>query len=132
MVVDSCVWIDYLAGRENPQTARLREALRARAEVVVGDVIRLEVLRGYADEQRARRVTSLLDTLPHVDMLGNRRIDAACGLDRALQRRGRRMSSIDLVIGSFCVAERLPLLTRDAAFAWLGEIAGLQLAVPVG
>ena len=39
------------------------------------------------------------------------------------------MGTVDLLIGAWCIAERTPLLTRDRAFGWLAEVAGLDLVL---
>ncbi len=38
--------------------------------------------------------------------------------------------TIDVLIGSFCLANRLALLHADADFDWLAEHLGLQVFVP--
>lgn len=132
MIVDSCVWIDFFSGRSNAATTRLGDELRGVATILVGDLIRLEVLRGYRERGRAAKVAAFLDGLPHVDLLGRGRVEQVCSLDHVLQRNGLRMSTADLVIAAYCVAEKLPLLTRDKAFAAVAGLAGLRLVVPTG
>lgn len=130
MLVDSCVWIDFFNGRQNPQVDELRRALR-HGVPIIGDLVRLEVLRGYRDPRTADKVGALLAVCRMVELLGAARIDAAVRLDHALQGIGRPMSTIDLVIASWCVTEGVALLTRDQAFARVAAVAPLRLAVAI-
>lgn len=126
MLVDSCVWIDFFNGRDNPQVEILRQALRS-DKIVIGDLVRLEVLRGYRNARMATRVGDLLDIYSMARLADATRIEAALRLDRAMQDIGRRMSTVDLLIASWCATEEVPLLTRDAAFGWAASVSSLHL-----
>lgn len=126
MLVDSCVWIDFFNGRDNPQVEIFRRAIRGN-EIIVGDLIRLEVLRGYRTARTAAKVGELFDIYPTARLSDATRIDAALRLDRAMQDIGRRMGTVDLLIASWCATEKIALLTRDAAFGWAAGVSPLHL-----
>ena len=49
ILVDSSVWIDHFNGTLNPPVSFLRDGLASgEHEFVIGDLILLEVLRGFA------------------------------------------------------------------------------------
>jgi predicted nucleic acid-binding protein len=126
MLVDSCVWIDFFNGHDNPQVEILRQGLRG-DEIIIGDLVRLEVLRGYRNARMATRVGDLLDIYSMARLSDATRIEAALRLDRAMQDIGRRMSTVDLLIASWCATEQVPLLTRDVAFGWAASVSSLRL-----
>ena len=55
IVVDSSVWIDSIRGASTPQVTQLQRAFRA-DEVLVGDLVLLEVLRGGRHDRDAQRL----------------------------------------------------------------------------
>lgn len=126
MLVDSCVWIDYFNGRMNSEVEILRQALDG-DEIIVGDLVRLEVLRGYRNARTAAKVGELLDVYPMARLSDATRIDAALEIDRAMQDIGRRMTTVDLLMAGWCATERIPLLTRDEAFGWAASVTSLRL-----
>jgi predicted nucleic acid-binding protein len=54
-LVDSSVWIAHLRGDQAEATTKLLEAI-TRNQVLVGDLILLEILRGARDEAHAARI----------------------------------------------------------------------------
>src|SRR5881409_1217350 len=107
VVVDSSVWIDYLNGRPSSQTDAL-DGLLGRRHVVVGDLILAEVLQGFRrdrDFHRARRAENY----------------------RRLRRLGVTVrKTIDVMIGTYCIARRLPLLHSDTDFEPMTRHLGLR------
>lgn len=125
IVVDTSVWIDFFTGRESAQSERLNELLGER-RVVVGDVILLEILQGFRHDAHLERAASLLRRGPIVVMLGEARALSAAARYRRLRAKGVTMrKTIDLVIGSWCIDENVPLLHADRDFDRLAEHEGL-------
>ena len=113
IVVDSSVWIDFLNGIATPQVERLRE-LMGRVPLMVGDVILLEVLQGVASERDAGIVEAALRRFGVAPMLDPDMAVRAAANYRRLRQRGIALSkTIDLIIGTFCIAEGHELLTSD-------------------
>jgi predicted nucleic acid-binding protein len=121
IVVDTTVWIDFLNGRNVPQVRRLRQLLGAE-EIAVGDLMLCEVLQGLQSERSAREVEALLRRFDIVPMAGEAIAIAAARNFRRLRARGITIrKTIDLLIGTWCIENRRPLLHNDRDFrpmAW--------------
>jgi predicted nucleic acid-binding protein len=130
IVVDSSVWIDFLNGRNAPQVQRLRATLGA-DEIIVGDLMLCEVLQGLDRERAAREVEALLRLFRIVPMAGDAIAVAAARNFRSLRRRGITVrKTIDLLIGTWCIENRRPLLHNDSDFRPMAQHLGL-IEVPV-
>jgi predicted nucleic acid-binding protein len=124
-VVDSSVWIDFLNGRDAPHVKRLR-AIIGTEEVAVGDLILCEVLQGLDDERTAREVEALMRRFEIVSMAGDAIAVAAARNFRSLRRRGVTVrKTIDLLIGTWCIENRRPLLHNDSDFHPMARYLGL-------
>ena len=129
IAVDSSVWIDFLNGRDVPHVKVLRATLGLE-EIVVGDLMLCEVLQGLADERSARQVEALLRRFEVVAMAGASIAVMAARNFRSLRRRGVTVrKTIDLLIGTWCIENRTPLLHNDSDFRPMVRHLGL-LEVP--
>jgi predicted nucleic acid-binding protein len=125
IVVDSSVWIDFLNGRNASHVSVLRAAL-GKDEIIVGDLMLCEVLQGLDGERAARQVESLLRRFEIVPMAGDTIAVAAARNFRALRRRGVTVrKTIDLLIGTWCIENRRPLLHNDNDFRPMSKHLGL-------
>jgi len=125
IVVDSSVWIDFLNGRNAPHVQRLRTILGA-DEVIVGDLMLCEVLQGLDSERAAQEVEALLRRFEIVPMAGDAIAVAAARNFRSLRRRGITVrKTIDLLIGTWCIENRRPLLHNDGDFGPMARYLGL-------
>ena len=125
IVVDSSVWIDFLNGRTVPHVQRLR-AILGTDEIIVGDLMLCEVLQGLESERAAREVEALLRRFDIVPMAGDAIAVAAAGNFRSLRRRGITIrKTIDLLIGTWCIENRRPLLHDDSDFRPMARYLGL-------
>jgi len=130
IVVDSSVWIDFLNGRKGPHVRRL-QALLGVDEIIVGDLMLCEVLQGLDSERQAQEVEALLRHFAIVPMAGDAIATAAARNFRALRRRGITIrKTIDLLIGTWCIENRRPLLHNDGDFLPMARHLGL-IEVPV-
>ena len=131
IVVDSSVWIDFLNGRNAPHVRRLSTVLGA-DEVIVGDLMLCEVLQGLDSERAAQEVEALLRRFEIVPMAGDALAVAAARNFRSLRRRGITVrKTIDLLIGTWCIENRMPLLHNDSDFRPMARHLGLiELPVP--
>jgi predicted nucleic acid-binding protein len=126
IVVDSTVWIDFLNGRNAPHVHRLRTLLGAE-EIIVGDLMLCEVLQGLASERAALEVEDYLRRFDIVAMGGAAIAVAAARNFRVLRARGATIrKTIDLLIGTWCIENRVPLLHNDRDFVPLSRHLGLQ------
>jgi predicted nucleic acid-binding protein len=129
IVVDTSVWIDFLNGRNAPHVTALRAAL-GQDEIIIGDLMLCEVLQGLDSENESQQVESLLRRFDIAPMTGDTMAVIAARNYRALCRRGITIGkTIDLLIGTWCIENRRPLLHNDSDFRPMARYLGL-LEVP--
>ncbi len=129
IVVDSSVWIGALANAVNPQVEALF-AVSDRTQILLGDVIMLEVLRGVRSETAARRVEADLRRFALVQMLDAEIAVRAAENYRHLRSVGITIrNSMDLIIGTYCIEHGHQLLHRDRDFDQM-ESLGLRVYRP--
>ena len=125
ILVDSSVWIDYFNGTHTPETDRLH-ALLGDDVAATGDLILLEVLQGFRSDAGLASARRAMATLPHFDLLGRERAHRAALRYRELRKVGVTVrKTVDVVIGSFCIDEGMPLLFSDRDFLPMVEHLGL-------
>jgi predicted nucleic acid-binding protein len=114
IVVDSSVWIGDLRNDETAAVKKLRALDPMVADIVVPDLVLLEVLRGARDETYATRIEHHLSKFDIVDLGGRPLAVAAARHYRQLRGLGITIrSSIDVLIGSFCIQHAASLLHHD-------------------
>lgn len=124
-VVDSSVWIDFLRGRCAGHVARLRTLLGS-SEIIVGDLMLCEVLQGLESERAVQEVESLLRRFDIVPMASEAIAVKAARNFRLLRGRGITIrKTIDLLIGTWCIEHRRPLLHNDSDFRPMAQHLGL-------
>jgi predicted nucleic acid-binding protein len=125
IVVDSSVWIDFLNGHDAPHVRSLN-AILGTDDVAVGDLILCEVLQGLDGEREAKEVEARLRTFSIVSMVGETNAIAAARNFRRLRSRGITVrKTIDLLIGTWCIENRSPLLHNDTDFRPMARHLGL-------
>ena len=130
IVVDSSVWIDFFKGRNARHVQRLRAVLGS-DEIIVGDLMLCEVLQDLESERAAQEVEALLRRFEVVPMVGDAIAVVAARNFRSLRRRGIAIrKTIDLLIGTWCIENRRPLLHNDRDFRPMARHLGL-IEVPV-
>ncbi len=131
IVVDTSVWIDHLRNRNAlPHVVRLRRAF-GQEPIIVGDLVMLEVLQGVTDEKQAENVERLLRNFIVVQMLNDMLAVRAARNYRTLRNRGITVrKTIDMVIGTYCIENVLPLLHHDTDFDHLEKHLGMAVVQP--
>jgi predicted nucleic acid-binding protein len=131
IIVDSSVWIDFLNGQHTRQVRELRARLGT-DEIALGDLMLCEILQGIDTEQAASEVEALLRRFEIVTMAGEAIALEAARNYRALRRRGTTIrKTIDLLIGTWCIAHQTPLLHKDRDFLPMARYLGL-IEVQIG
>ncbi len=127
VMVDSSVWIDYLRNNASPETKLLERLFDADA-AQIGDLILLEVLQGSRTDQQFDKTKRLLAVLPVAELGGERMAIAAAANYRALRVRGITVrKTIDVLIGSYCIAHQIALLHNDRDFDPMEQHVGLKV-----
>jgi predicted nucleic acid-binding protein len=126
ILVDSSVWIAYFNGQKTAQSERLDVSL-GNTPVVMGDLILTEVLQGFQHDRDFRTAKNLLLRLPFMPMGGQAMALESAANYRFLRKRGVTVrKTIDVMIGTFCIQHRLPLLHDDRDFDPMVEFLGLK------
>lgn len=127
IVVDASVWIHFFNGRPTPE-ADLLTGMLGEMPVIVGDLTMMEVLSGFRHDPDYRKAKSLLETCEFRPMVGKDVALEAAGNYRALRSRGVTVrKTIDVLIGTFCIVNRFPLLHADRDFDPLEQHLGLAV-----
>jgi predicted nucleic acid-binding protein len=126
IVVDSSVLISHFSNVLHPEVVVLRQ-LEEVETILIGDVVVLELLKGARSEQTARFVASWLSVFAQVSMVGPDIARKAAANYRRLRTAGITIrSSIDLIIGTYCIEHGHELLHRDRDFDQMQQL-GLQV-----
>ena len=130
ILVDSGVWIDYFTGIDNKQTDTLNVTLGVRS-VAAGDLILTEVLQGFRHDRDYRTAKALFDNVTIFDMLGRDMAIRSAENFRALRKKGITIrKTADVIIASFCIKQKLPLLFSDKDFKPFVKYLGLTEVCP--
>ena len=116
IVVDSSVWIDYFTGKNTPEADKLDDLL-GEVPIAVGDLVLAEVLQGFRTDKDFRKAKELLMSLSVLNMLDtNIAIQSAINF-RTLRKKGVTVrKTIDTIIATYCIENKLPLLHSDKDF----------------
>jgi predicted nucleic acid-binding protein len=129
-IVDTTVWIDYLAGTTNPHTEWLDRELRQR-RLGLTDLILCEVLQGIQGDSDFARVQRELSTFKVFATGGEDLAVASAKNYRSLRSHGSTVrKTIDCLIATFCLVEGHSLLHRDRDFEPFEKYLGLHVIHP--
>ena len=125
ILVDSSVWIDYFKGTINKQTDFLDSALGTQS-LCIGDLILTEVLQGFRLDKDFRQARKMLSDLTIYELLGIEIAHKSANNFRLLRKRGITVcKTADVIIATFCIEKKLPLLFTDKDFNPFVEHLGL-------
>ena len=129
ITVDSSVWIDYFNGTHTLQTRQLDHALDDSShDLVLLDVVLMEVLRGYRYEQEWQLANRTLSALPVMTAGSADVARAAAAMYRQLRTAGVTVrSSIDLLVGAWCIQQDCALIHNDRDFKPMQQHHGLPV-----
>lgn len=127
ILVDSSVWIDYFNGNQTSQTDWLDSSL-GNTPIVIGDLILTEVLQGFQSDKDFKIAKDILLGIPFVPM-GGRTLALASAMNyRFLRKKGVTVrKTIDIIIGTCCIHNRLTLLHCDHDFDPMVKLLGLEI-----
>lgn len=125
ILVDTSVWIDYLNGTPSRHTDALDAAI-VEGVVAMGDLIFLEILQGIRDDREYRTTKQSLMTLDQLEMFGKGMPEKCAEHYRALRKKGMTIrKTTDVIIATFCIEQRMPLLFTDRDFIPFVDYLGL-------
>lgn len=129
-VVDSSVWIDLLNGCQTAEVERLATLIRSR-QVVIGDLVLAEVLRGFRSDTDFRKVKNELTRLRVETLCGGAIAQRSAENYRKLRSRGITVRGmIDCIIATYCIESKAALLYSDRDFDPFVKHLKLKSAMP--
>lgn len=127
ILVDSSVWIDYFNGNKTAETEWLDSSL-GNVPLIMGDLILTEVLQGFQSDHDFKVARDLLLGIPFLPMLGQELALESAMNYRLLRKKGSTVrKTIDVMIGTFCIHNRLTLLHDDRDFDPMVKFLGLEI-----
>ena len=116
VLVDSSVWVNYFNGQITWQTEILDQMLQ-QIPVQTGDLILTEVLQGFRKDSDFNKARETMSLLPCKQMGGYDLAIKSAENYRELRKIGVTVrKTIDVIIGTFCINENIPLLYNDKDF----------------
>jgi predicted nucleic acid-binding protein len=128
--VDSSVWIDFLKGKITPEVLKLREYIRVRFDVIVGDLVLAEVLQGTRTDKGFEQCLWQMSGFQQISISTTEVAIQAAQNYRILRTKGITIrKTIDTLIATRCIIDNIPLLYSDRDFDPFVEHLGLIPAV---
>jgi predicted nucleic acid-binding protein len=127
-VIDTSVWIDWFRDSTTAQTAWLERSVPR--EILLLDIVLFEVLQAARDERHAANVERRLGRFTTAQATDVALAIAAARHSRTLRALGITIrKSVDLLIGTFCIAHGHELVHADRDFEPMAKHLGLRVAV---
>jgi len=128
ILVDSSVWIDFFNGVSNAAVDRLEALLcDSSSTLATADLVVYEVLRGFRSSRLLLEAQELMSELTQVELGGLTNALQAADHYRELRALGYSVRSpMDVLLASYCITHGHLLLHRDADFASLQILGGLD------
>jgi predicted nucleic acid-binding protein len=115
-LVDTSVWIDFFVARPTQEVTRLK-GLIGHEELLIGDLILTELLQGVRTDQETVLIESAFRAYPVVALVGEQAARKSAFNYRALRQPGiTARKTIDCLIATWCIENRVPLLHNDGGF----------------
>ena len=128
ILVDSSVWIDFLASSPGQGGGELKRMIAEQDRIALTGVVITEVLQGLTrDAERIERYLSMWEMLEPVGFSTYREAASIFRLGRA---RGVSLTTIDTLIAAIALEHGATVFTLDKDFSRIARIAGLALHSP--
>jgi len=125
-VVDTSVWIDYFNDISTQETEAF-DGMLGSQEILIGDLMLTEILQGFQLDAHFEAARKLLQAFPIVPMVGPSLTLKSAQHYRTLRKRGVMVrKTLDVMIGTFCIAQDLALLYADRDFDPMVRYLGLR------
>ena len=127
ILVDTSVWIDFLAGRNLPHVDVLEQRILDNEDLALCGIILTEILQGIADDTTHRRVRGYLSPLIMLPMPETVFVRAA-DIYRKLRKKGITIrKSNDCIIAATALEHHCQLLHNDKDFSPVAEHFPLKI-----
>lgn len=128
LLIDTSAWIEYF-NRPNSSIAQKVDLALEKDTVLIGDLIFCEFLQGIRHEKDFLKTAAYFNALQKVSLGGFELARASAQNYRVLRKRGLTVrKTIDVLIGTYCILEQIPLLHCDRDFKPMALYLGLKEA----
>ncbi len=132
ILVDTSVWIDFLAGRETPQAKAVESLVESREDICICGIVLTEVLQGIREDKEYNNTKAVLSELIYLPM-AQETFFLAATIYRTCRSRGITIrNSTDCIIAATCIYHSVRLLHNDKDFDSIATQFDLEFEVSPG
>lgn len=129
VLVDTTVWIDFFAARNEPHVAALQKLIENEEDLCICGIILAEVLQGIRSDADFAETREYLDDLIFLPMLKETFVRSA-QVYRSLRKRGITIRKpVDCLIASVTIQYDIRLLHNDRDFDYIARHSNLRVCV---
>ncbi|HMJ78967.1 MAG TPA: PIN domain nuclease [Iamia sp.] len=133
MIVDTSVWIEYIQQTGSRANLVLRQAISDQESITVPEVVRMELLIGPTDEEKAKERRRFLDAFDVVALEPLIDAEEAAAIHRRCRRAGETPRNLlDCMIAAVAIRRDEPVLHRDRDFDVIARHTTLQVVSALG
>lgn len=122
VLVDSSVWIYSFKNRDSIVANRLKKLL-SDSFVLTCDLVMMEVLRGFHNEQQFRSAKRLYESLEQVSVADSKRWLQSVDWYRHIRKQGFTIrSQVDILLAMYCHETGIHLLHMDKDFTSIASV----------
>lgn len=114
ILVDTCIWIDFLRGRASP-AVQLLEGLLEEGDAALCEIAYAEICFGARDDRQFRKYERDFSRIPFLTLPQNW-YQPVARMGHQLLRAGHRPFMADLQIALAAISNKASLLTSDRDF----------------
>ena len=127
MIVDTSVWIEYIQRTGSRANLVLRQAISDQEPITVPELVRMELLIGPTDEEKAKERRRFLDAFDVVALEPLIDAEEAAAIHRRCRRAGETPRNLlDCMIAAVAIRRDEPVLHRDRDFDVIARHTALQ------
>ena len=127
VLVDTTVWIDFFADRNEPHVAALQELIENEEDLCLCGIILAEVLQGIRSDTDFVETKDYFDDLIFLPMRQTTFVQAA-EVYRSLRKRGVTIrKAVDCMIASVAIEYDIRLLHNDRDFDYIAKHSKLRV-----
>lgn len=128
VLVDTTVWIDFFADRNEPHVAALQELIENEEDLCLCGIILAEVLQGIRSDADFVETKNYFDDLIFLPMRQTTFVQAA-EVYRSLRKRGVTIRKpVDCMIASVAIEYDIRLLHNDRDFDYIAKHSKLRVS----
>ena len=126
VVADTSAWVAAYRPAESQAKSQMLDAIQSHT-VLVPDLVLVEILRGIGSEKKAKEIESEFNNYQVVEVVGKKLALAAAAHYRFLRAKGITIrGTVDLLIATWCIENKIPLLHADRDYEGFHEHLGLK------